>query len=99
MNETRSERRDEVHYRTRGTGPDGRALTMVIVNLSPSGLMMRCEADYAVGDRILVQLPLVGTMTAEIRWALGGRFGCRMHPGIPAERYYAVLTGMGGTTA
>ncbi|SEM50926.1 PilZ domain-containing protein [Sphingomonas gellani] len=98
MTEARREHRDEVHHRTRGTGPDGRPLTLVVVNLSPSGLMVRCEADYAVGDSILVQLPLVGTVTAEIRWALGGRFGCRMEPAIPAGRYYAVLSAMGGAT-
>src|SRR3546814_1471715 len=67
--------RDEVHYRARAFGPDAQPLVMLIVNISAMGLMARCDAGYAVGDRLRITLPVVGVVVAEIRWSLGGRIG------------------------
>jgi hypothetical protein len=90
--------RDEVLYRTRGTAADGRALGIQIVNISPKGLMARCEGfSFAVGDRLRVRLPVVGNVAAEVRWALGGRIGCELDVAIPAIDYPAVIAGMGGS--
>ena len=43
----RIEPRDEVHHRTRCTLADRRTLPMTIVNISPHGLMARCDGAFA----------------------------------------------------
>lgn len=92
--DNRVEHREEVHHRTRATGPDGRAHSLLLVNISARGLMARCEAPFAVGDRLRVQLPVLGSVDAEIRWALGGRIGCQLDAIIPLADYYALLAVM-----
>lgn len=89
--EERSSPRDEVFLRTRGTGPAGRPMTLVVVNLSQGGLMARCPLPLATGDRVRIELPLLGMMPAEIRWALGGRIGCQFDRAVAAEPYYRML--------
>ena len=89
--EIRREGRDDVHYRARGFGPDARQLNLVIVNLSPHGLMARCERQLEIGDRIRVVLPIVGPVAAEIRWSLGGRIGCQFDQAIELAGYYELI--------
>jgi hypothetical protein len=83
--------RDEVHYRARGTGPDGRPVSMLIVNMSAMGLMARTEAPLVVGDRVRLMLPVIGSIDADIRWALGGRVGCELGRTIDLADYYELL--------
>ena len=87
----RAEPREEVYHRTRATLADRRQLSVLIVNISASGLMLRSDATVAVGEWIRVWLPGVGEMTAAVRWALGGRIGCQFDQAIPASRLHAVL--------
>lgn len=90
--EERSEPRDAVHHRTRAAHPDGRLLPLVIVNTSQSGLMARCEAPCEEGDRLKIDLPLIGPVIAEVRWALGGRLGCRLDRALGLAEYYTLLS-------
>ena len=92
--ENRALARDEVHYRARAFGPDAKAVSMLIVNLSAMGLMARTDATYAVGERLRVTLPVVGVVIAEIRWSLGGRMGCELDQPIDLADYYEVLAVM-----
>jgi hypothetical protein len=94
MAEVRREERDEVHYRARAFGPDARQLGFLIVNISPHGLMARCEAPLEVGDRIRVVLPIAGPTVAEVRWSLGGRIGCQFESAIDLASYYELITVM-----
>ena len=92
--DNRSVDRDEVHYRARAFGPDARQLTFLIVNVSPHGMMARCEAVFEIGDRIRVQLPKVGVVIAEVRWALGGRVGAQFERAIDLASYYELIATM-----
>ena len=92
--EIRREDRDEVHYRARAFGPDARQLNLIVVNLSPHGLMARCEAPLEAGQRIRVTLPVVGVVVAEVRWALGGRLGCQFERAIDLASYYELIAGL-----
>jgi hypothetical protein len=83
--------RDEVHYRARAFGPDARQLGFVVVNISPHGLMARCEAPLQTGDRIRVVLAVTGTVAAEVRWALGGRVGCQFDHAVDLASYYEMI--------
>lgn len=92
----RAEPRDEVHHRARITLPDQRTIPALVVNLSPQGMMIRTDADVVVGETITVMLPVMGEVSAVIRWTLGGRIGCQMAIAIPAGRYHAILAAMNG---
>jgi hypothetical protein len=94
--EERAEPRDEVHHRSRALLADRRNVPVLIVNLSPHGLMIRSDAPVSVGEWMRVQLPVVGEMQAAVRWALGGRIGCQLERAIPASQYHAVLGAMAG---
>lgn len=83
--------RDEVHYRARAFGPDAQPVTLLIVNISPHGLMARCERPFAEGDRMRVTLPAVGVIAAEVRWSLGGRLGASFDTAIDLASYYELI--------
>ena len=87
----RQEMRDDVHYRARAFGPDARQLTFLIVNISPHGLMARCDTPFETGDRLRIVLPVAGAVTGEIRWSLGGRLGCQFDPAIDLATYYELI--------
>ncbi len=90
----RTTERDEVHYRARLFGPDARPHALVIVNISPHGLMARCEAAFEAGDRLRVMLPVVGVAAGEVRWCLGGRIGMHFDGPIDLASYYELLATM-----
>ncbi|EZP52804.1 MULTISPECIES: PilZ domain-containing protein [unclassified Sphingomonas] len=92
----RAEPRDEVHFRSSVVLADQRRLPALVVNLSPSGLMIRCDAPVAAGEWLWIRLPAIGDVRVAVRWALGGRIGCLMERPIPANRYHAVLGAMAG---
>lgn len=89
--DVRREGRDDVHYRARSFGPDAKQHTLLIVNISPHGLMARCDAVFEIGDRIRIQLPVIGVAVAEIRWSLGGRLGAQFDPPIDLASYYDLI--------
>jgi hypothetical protein len=90
--EIRREERDDVHYRVRAFGPDARDLRLLVVNISPHGMMARCDTCFDPGERIRVTFPGVGVKTAEVRWSLGGRIGCQFDTAIDLASYYELLT-------
>ncbi|MGN7999864.1 PilZ domain-containing protein [Sphingomonas sp. NFR04] len=86
--------RDEVEHRTRAVGPDARPVAFLIVNVSPQGLMARCEAPFEAGDLLRIQLPVVGEIGAEVRWALGGRVGCQFLQPIASADYVPLVAAL-----
>ncbi|MCH4893000.1 MULTISPECIES: PilZ domain-containing protein [unclassified Sphingomonas] len=90
----RAVERDEVHYRARAFGPDARPINLLVVNISPHGLMARCEDEYAPGTRIRINMPVIGVTVAEVRWWLGGRMGCQFEQPIDRASYYELLAGL-----
>lgn len=94
--ESRAEPRDEVLHRARAMRRDGSTVTITIVNLSPHGLMARCEDTIGAGERLSVMLPVAGLVRAEVRWALGGRIGCQLDVPIAIGRYYELLAQVRG---
>ncbi|TGX44738.1 PilZ domain-containing protein [Sphingomonas naasensis] len=83
--------RDDVHYRARAFGPDARQLSFLVVNISPHGLMARCDTPFQTGDRLRLVLPVAGTVAAEVRWSLGGRLGCQFDRAIDLAAYYELI--------
>ncbi|QNA83869.1 PilZ domain-containing protein [Sphingomonas sp. So64.6b] len=91
FNDQRERHRVAVFHRTRGIGPDGHVISLVIVDLSVQGLMARCVADLPIGTRLQVTLPRFGTRHATVRWALGGRIGCELDHALDLADYYELL--------
>lgn len=86
--------RDEVSFRTRATAPGGFTALLHIVNISAMGFMARCEHELVPGEKLSVVLPRVGTAAAEVKWALGGRIGCRFDRTIELAPYFELLAEM-----
>jgi len=89
--EIRRETRDEVQYRTHALGSGAKRHTIVIGNISPHGLMGRCKSACEVGERLEVELPVVGAIAAEVRWAVGGQIGAQFDAPIGLAHYYALV--------
>ena len=86
--------REEVFYRTRATSQAGDAVQLQIVNVSACGFMARCEAELTAGESISVRLPVIGDVSAEVRWSLGGRIGCQFDRMIDLAPYLEILAEM-----
>lgn len=89
--ETRAAPREEVQHRARAFGPDARALSLLIVNLSAQGLMARCASVLPVGARLRIILPVIGVVAAEVRWSHGPDIGCALDHPIDAAEYFELL--------
>jgi len=83
--------RDEVHYRARATREDDDEVLLLLVNMSAGGLAARCGASFAIGERVVLTLPVVGRVPAECRWCLGGRAGFQFEPAVPLPDYLLML--------
>lgn len=92
--EGRREDREDVHYRVRAFGPDAKQHTLLVVNISPHGLMARCDAAFETGARLRLQLPVAGVQVVEIRWSLGGRLGAQFEHAIDLASYYELIATM-----
>ena len=92
--EDRVEPRDTTLYRARLVSDDGGWRHATVVNVSPNGFMVRCDAPLEPGARVTITLPIVGAFVAEVRWALGGRIGCRLDREVPPALYQFMLAAM-----
>ena len=54
-------------------------------NVSSSGFFAECSARLEIGSTITVFSPELGRVTAQVRWALGYRFGAVFHAGLGRE--------------
>lgn len=86
--------RDEVDHRACFQAPDGAAAMLLIVNITVMGMMARGDMACDAGDRVLVDLPVVGSWPAEVRWVLGGRIGFSFPRPIDPSAYGGVLLAM-----
>lgn len=94
VHEERIEPRDETSRRVPVFANGGARMSMLVVNLSPHGLMARNEEPIGCGQRLVFDLPEVGRISAEVRWSLGGRIGCRFVEAISSDCYPRTLRAM-----
>lgn len=94
--DSRVDPRDAVDHRTRIVRAGGQAAEARIVNLSPHGLMARCDTPVAEGERVTIALPGLGSVAAEVRWALGGRIGCQFETAVADAAYPQLLAALHG---
>ena len=62
-----------------------------IINISPLGLMGRCEGTFATGDHVTVSLPVLQDYPADIRWNEDGRVGMEFLTPIEPVNYARLI--------
>lgn len=68
-----------------GLRHDGTDIEVQIHNISGTGLLLESDVKLAAGDRIEIELPHAGDITAKVIWASGRLFGCQFEgPVSPA---------------
>lgn len=83
-----------------GAQADGETLAVRIHNISQGGVLIECDAPLAVNDKVDVELPHAGVVTAKIVWASGSLFGCQFKAPISdAAVSAAELRGVARPTA
>ena len=70
---------------------DGAGAPAHIVDLSERGFGAKSWALMRIGSEIEVGLPGLGTVRAQVRWALGGVFGARFLPRLERAQLDACL--------
>ena len=68
-------RRHSVSLQASVTRADGTIGPAMVTDLSLDGCCL--VGGYRIGERVVVQIPKVGKLDAEIRWAFMGRAGAR----------------------
>lgn len=81
----RNDERRKLSLVARGSHHDGSGIDVVIHNISGTGLLFESDIELAKGDRIEIELPHAGDITAVVIWASGRHFGCQFEgPVSPA---------------
>ena len=81
----RQDVRRKLSLRARGVQHDGSGIEVQIHNISGTGLLFESDIKLAACDRIEIELPHAGGITAVVIWASGRLFGCQFEgPVSPA---------------
>lgn len=74
--------RRRLHLNAQGARSKGADIKVLIHNISMSGMLIECDAELAVDDRIEVELPHAGAVATNIVWTSGKLFGCQFETPI-----------------
>ena len=81
----RRDARRKLSLLARGVRHDGAGIEVQIQNISGTGLLFESDMKLAACDRIEIELPHGGDITAVVIWASGRLFGCQFEgPVSPA---------------
>ena len=81
----RQDARRKLSLLAKGSQHDGTGIEVQIHNISGTGLLFESDIKLAAGDRIEIELPHAGDITAVVIWASGRLFGCQFEgPVSPA---------------
>lgn len=61
----------------RGAHAAATDIPVTVHNISETGLLIECAASLAINDRIDIDLPHVGLVSATLVWVSGQMFGCQ----------------------
>ena len=68
-------RRWDVDHAVTARDTNGREYQVRVANMSNGGFMAESDRGIAIGSVITLQVPGEADLQAEIRWAIGKRFG------------------------
>ena len=69
--------RDPVSVSGRVVLPDGRSITVMVVDITPEGCRVQCEETLPIGATVTVEFG-GSTANANVRWALEGEAGLQL---------------------
>jgi transcriptional regulator with XRE-family HTH domain len=91
------EPRRKLLFEAAGATASGATNSVLVHNISATGLLLESPAPLVVGEKIEIELPQAGATWAKVVWASGGLFGCQFHsPITPAALSAAQLRGSVG---
>ncbi|HLO19811.1 MAG TPA: PilZ domain-containing protein [Sphingomicrobium sp.] len=56
---------------------DGRKETVKLRNFSEDGCRIESDVDFRIGECLEIDVPRLGQMKAQVRWAFGGSAGAK----------------------
>lgn len=86
----RHEPRRKLSLLARGVQHDGTGIEVQIHNISGTGLLFESDIKLAACDRIEIELPHGGDITAVVIWASGRLFGCQFEGPVSSATLSAV---------
>jgi transcriptional regulator with XRE-family HTH domain len=75
--------RYELRLPSEVAGAEGATSPVLIHNLSATGLLLETDLDLMLGDRLIVGLPELGEVPAEVVWRSEDLVGCRFLDPLP----------------
>lgn len=69
---------------------ENESLSLLILNVSETGMQIQTIAKLGIGERLSVELPEAGSVEAEIRWRSRDRYGARFTTSIPQSVISAI---------
>src|SRR3546814_935497 len=95
----RHEVRRKLSLLARGVQHDGTGIEVQIHNISGTGLLFESDIKLAACDRIEIELPHAGDITAGVIWASGRLFGCQFEGPVSSATLSAVELKSAGAPA
>lgn len=89
--ERRRAPRDDVDFATVATRGWGERFDVRLLNISPMGFHARGKVEFERGQKLRIQLPVVGEVEGQVAWALSGCCGGWFIEPLSAGEYAGVL--------
>lgn len=86
--------RDDVEYQVQIWGATLPPSPALIINISPSGCMLRCDQMVSIGESLSLDVPSIGTLRGMVIWTVGARIGVEFDVAMPQKLYEQTLTQM-----
>jgi hypothetical protein len=86
----RQDVRRKLSLLAKGVQRDGTGIEVQIHNISGTGLLFESDIKLAPCDRIEIELPHAGDITAVVIWASGRLFGCQFEGPVSSATLSAV---------
>ncbi|MCW2391086.1 hypothetical protein M2336_002924 [Sphingobium sp. B1D7B] len=96
MDEPRRYERDAVESPVQiwgGTLPPSPA---TLINISPSGCMIRCDQLVSIGESLTIDVPQIGMLRGRAIWANSARLGVEFESAIADKEYDIMLLRLKG---
>jgi transcriptional regulator with XRE-family HTH domain len=88
--DNRQDARKKLSLLARGVQHDGTGIKVQIHNISGTGLLFESDVKLVACDRIEIELPHAGDITAVVIWASGRLFGCQFEGPVSSATLSAV---------
>ena len=59
---------------------DGRKESVTLINFSEEGCRIESDVEFRIGERLEIDVPRLGQMKAQVRWAFAGSAGAKFLP-------------------